>query len=159
MESLSKIKQELKCYRIADTRYPIFSGDGAGRYPGRWNVEGDPIIYTCETYSGALLEKLAQTGIGNIPKNQNYIEITIPKGILSQQFNPSTISDWQTRGYGETQKFGSDWLRENRSLILIVPSVVVGREKNILINPYHRDFSKISHTPPDPVIWDERLFH
>jgi RES domain-containing protein len=51
-----------------------------------------------------------------------------------------------------------NWYRERRSLILMVPSVVARIEMNILINPDHPDFSRITHGLHQPVWWDERLY-
>jgi len=44
------------------------------------------------------------------------------------------------------------------SLILMVPFVVARIETNILINPDHPDFSRITHGLHQPVWWDERLY-
>ena len=58
-----------------------------------------------------------------------------------------------------SQAFGDRWLVEARTAVLLVPSLVTqGREHNILLNPAHPDFARITHTPPEPVVWDDRLF-
>src|SRR5690554_854209 len=36
-----------------------------------------------------------------------------------------------------TREFGSDWLRQRRSLALVVPSFVMPYDMNILVNPLH----------------------
>lgn len=43
--------------RYADT---AFSGEGARPYDGRWNSKGVAMVYTAQTQSLALLEKLVQ---------------------------------------------------------------------------------------------------
>jgi len=53
---------------------------------------------------------------------------------------------------------GDAWIREQRTAVLVVPSVVARREGNVLINPRHPDFSGIVAGVPGPVVWDARLF-
>ena len=62
----SRRKGPLRAYRIADVRQPIFDGNGAALYGGRWNSPGRRVIYAAETYAGAMLEKLAQANVGRI---------------------------------------------------------------------------------------------
>lgn len=56
-----------------------------------------------------------------------------------------------------TRDFGSRWLEEQRSLALLVPSIVMPYEQNILINPLHprADSLRILHS--DVISLDERL--
>jgi RES domain-containing protein len=46
-----------------------------------------------------------------------------------------------------------------RTAVLVVPSVVARPDCNVLINPTHPDFRKITQSKPEPVVWDRRLFH
>jgi RES domain-containing protein len=43
-------------------------------------------------------------------------------------------------------------------LVLIVPSVLARVDKNILINPDHPEFGRITTGLHPPVWWDKRLF-
>ena len=54
--------------------------------------------------------------------------------------------------------FGDSWVRERRTAVLVVPSVVARRERNVLLNPQHAEFKKIVAGSPEPVVWDARLF-
>jgi len=42
--------------------------------------------------------------------------------------------------------------------VLLVPSIVARKERNVLINPVHPDANGFSVTDPEQVVWDERLF-
>jgi RES domain-containing protein len=53
--------------------------------------------------------------------------------------------------------FGDAWVRERRSAILVVPSVVVPSENNILINPNHPDAAHITYGAPASFSYDPRL--
>jgi len=55
--------------------------------------------------------------------------------------------------------FGDQWLEEKRTAVLLVPSAATrGREHNILLNPEHPEFGRITASQPQEVVWDERLF-
>jgi RES domain-containing protein len=42
--------------------------------------------------------------------------------------------------------------------VLRVPSAIVPREPNYVINPAHQDAARIQVMAPDPLVWDPRLF-
>jgi RES domain-containing protein len=149
----------LTCYRIGDPAgaYPIFDAQGSKLYPGRWNTAASPMIYSSEHYSTAMLEKLVH-GSGALPPNQHFIEITIPSGVSYEMFNQSAVPDWYLASAASSKPYGDAWQSQGRSLILIVPSVVARPGRNILINPQHAEFPKITTSLHQPVWWDSRLF-
>ncbi|HNC72490.1 MAG TPA: RES family NAD+ phosphorylase, partial [Chitinophagales bacterium] len=55
------------------------------------------------------------------------------------------------------KNIGDNWLRENKSLLLKVPSVVIHEEMNYLINPNHKDFNKVKLTETKLFRFDDRL--
>lgn len=147
------------CYRIGDPTgtYPIFDASGSKLYPGRWNTPASPMIYTSQHYSTAMLEKLAH-GSGRLPPNQHFIEITIPNGVPYEMVTPAHLPGWDHIGGSASKAYGEAWQQAKRSLLLFVPSVVARLEANILINPDHPEFPKITHGLHQPVWWDARLF-
>ena len=149
----------LKCYRIGDPAgaFPIFDAQGSKLYPGRWNTAASPMIYSSEHYSTAMLEKLVH-GSGALPPNQHFIEITIPPGVSYEMFNQAAVPDWYLASAASSKPYGDAWQSQGRSLILIVPSVVARIEQNILINPLHPEFPRITTSLHLPVWWDSRLF-
>lgn len=54
--------------------------------------------------------------------------------------------------------FGNAWIRELRTAVLVVPSVIALRDGHALINPGHPDFKDIVAGTPEPVAWDARVF-
>jgi RES domain-containing protein len=58
----------------------------------------------------------------------------------------------------EIQAIGDEWVRSGRSLALRVPSAVVPHATNLLINPEHPDFARVSVESTDPFTFDPRLF-
>lgn len=154
-----KTDRIIVCYRIGDPQgsYPIFDASGSTISPGRWNTSNTPCIYASEHYSTAMLEKLVH-GNGHLPPNQHFVTISIPNAVSYEMVTRDSLAGWDTKEPRVSKIFGAAWLKEKRSLILIVPSYVARVEKNIVINPFHQDFNKIEYSMPEPVWWDDRLF-
>jgi len=149
----------MRCFRIADSRFPLFDATGARLYGGRWNSPGRDVLYTAETYAGAMLEVLVHANIGRIPQSHAAMTIEIPDALIVERLAASDLIGWQASNQLASRAFGDRWLVEARTAVLMVPSLVTqGHERNILLNPAHQDFAKIAHTMPEPVVWDERLF-
>lgn len=56
-----------------------------------------------------------------------------------------------------TQDIGNLWVKEQRSAILEIPSVIIPGEPNYLLNPAHPDFRRIQIGKPEPFAFDPRL--
>jgi RES domain-containing protein len=152
------LDEPLACHRIGDPdgEFPIFSGEGARRFPGRWNVAGQSMIYASANYSTSLLEKLVRTSI--MPPNQHYLTITVPAGVSYEEFNEAKVPGWDADNSVRAKAFGSDWYASARSAILVVPSVIARLDRNILINSDHPEFRRIKASREVPIWWDDRLF-
>jgi RES domain-containing protein len=149
----------LTAWRIGDPdgQFPIFSARGSELAPGRWNDPLSPVIYASEHYSTAMLEKLAH-GSGVMPPHQHVIQITLPRGVSFEVVTKDTLPEWAAEDGAASAGFGSAWVREKRSLLLLVPSVVARMERNVVINPAHPEFGDIETALPEPIRWDRRLF-
>lgn len=72
----------------------------------------------------------------------------------------STLPDlWRgMSAYPALQQIGSEWYNTRQSLCLKVPSAVVPKEYNYVINTNHPQFiEKISLVRTEGYFWDERL--
>ena len=149
----------MRCLRIGDSRFPLFDATGSRLYGGRWNSPGSGVIYAAETYAGAILEILAHTNMYRLPRTHAVIAIDIPDDIAIERLTASSLPGWNSANQRVSRAFGDAWIREARTLALMVPALVTqGREHNVLINPAHPGFSRVTHSQPEPVEWDERLF-
>lgn len=157
--SAHTLDRGLTAFRIGDPdgAYPIFDATGSRISPGRWNTPDTPVIHASEHYSTAMLEILVNAA-GSLPPDQHFIEITLDGGISYETFPAAHHPGWDRADKQVARAFGSAWVREGRSAILFVPSVVARMERNILINPVHPDFRHIRAGLHQPVWWDERLF-
>lgn len=150
---------QLTAYRIGDPagRFPVYSAGGALQAGARWHERGDQVIYAAEHYSTALLETLANWH-RRLPRNQHYLEITIPAGVSYEVASADHLPGWYRSNATAAKLFGHRWYVERRSAVLFVPSVVARIERNIVINATHEDFPQIRPGLETPVWWDERLF-
>jgi RES domain-containing protein len=149
----------MRVFRVADRRFPLFDGMGARLTGGRWNSPGRQVIYAGETFAGALLETLVHSNLGRAPKTHAVIEIAIPDSLIIESISENDLPGWDDEDQTVSRAFGDGWLMEQRSAVLLVPSTIThGRERNVLINPDHRDFSQITASTPEPLSWDRRLF-
>ena len=116
------------------------------------------MIYGALSYAGALLERLAQSGIGTVPRAQQWIKITIPAGSTIEEVTPANLPGWDAPDRPASRAYGDRRYDERRPLVLVVPSVVgQPHERNVLINPEHPEFARVRASAPEPVAWDERL--
>ncbi len=154
-----KLDRAARAFRIGDRngKFKIWSGEGAALHDGRWHEKGQEVIYAAEHLSLAMLESLVHFN-GILPDGQHFIEITLPAGVTYEAITRDTIEGWHQKDSVSARTFGAQWLKEKRSALLFVPSVVVREERNLLINPAHKDFRLIAVGLELPVHWDSRLF-
>ena len=154
-----QLAEPMVVFRIGDPdgAFAIYSAEGARRVSGRWHRKGQAVIYASAAYSTAMLERLVHYS-GQLPRGQHVIEITIPARTSYEVVTPDSVPGWERKDGRAARAFGSRWLDDGRSAILIVPSVVARTERNVLINPAHADAARIKPGLEAPVTWDERLF-
>jgi RES domain-containing protein len=154
-----RFDRTFRCYRIGDpnAEFPIYDARGSTLFPGRWNTPDAPLIYASEHYSTAMLEKLVH-GNGHLPANQHYVEITIPENTSCEALIEDALPGWDTPEPTVARDFGATWVKQSRSVVLLVPSFVARLERNVLINPAHPDAARIEVSAARPVWWDRRLF-
>jgi hypothetical protein len=67
--------------------------------------------------------------------------------------------DWNLVPPGPgSMDFGGAWARDNRSLILYVPSVLVPEERNAILNPNHPEFTKVKMRIERNFHYDRRMY-
>ena len=102
-----------------------------------------------------------------MPRNQHWITIEVPREVEIEEIQRDDVPGWEfpdqiaSRAYGDASRaYGDEWLRAQRTVVLVVPSVVAApNERNVVINHDHPDLGRLSASAPKPVIWDPRLFH
>ncbi|HVY17239.1 MAG TPA: RES family NAD+ phosphorylase [Rhodopila sp.] len=137
------------------------SGAGAKATGGRWNEAGIPVVYASETRALACLETIVHLNAGGLPFNRYLVEITIPDEIWSDAQVETTDSldvGWDAEPAGRVSiQSGTAWIRSGRSVLLMVPSVIVPEERTILMNPAHPDSARITAAKRRKWLYDPRL--
>ena len=151
--------QTWQAWRIADGRFDAFSPVGVSLVGGRWNSPGLGVIYASRSCAGAVLECLAHAGIGRVPRTHVTVEIAVTEAVAVERHDESGLpAGWDHADLRVARALGDAWIRERRTAVLVMPSVVARREGNVPINPKHPDFSGIVARTLQTVVWDARLF-
>lgn len=137
------------------------SGGGAKLTGGRWNSKGKEVVYAASSIALATLETLAHLGDNIAIRNAFLVRISVPasvwrkREIIEASELPPT---WLAEPAGSTTiDFGNAWLETKSAALLLVPSVIVPEEYNVLINPRHPDASRITSQVLRQFIYDPRL--
>lgn len=151
----------IQLFRISASEHiNDITGIGARIYGGRWNHTGYPAVYTSDSRSLAALEFLVHVPMALAPENLSIVEINIEENIERESINESQLpSNW--RNYPAPEQLaniGTNWIKSKASLLLDVPSAVVKKEVNTLINPLHPDIKFVDLTNIEMFSFDSRLF-
>jgi RES domain-containing protein len=150
----------IEVWRLVKAPYAesAFDGEGARRYGGRFNSPGRAVVYTSESLALATLEILVNLPTDRLLDSYVAFRARIPDervddlspGVLPPNWraNPTPASVWAV---------GDAWHQSGRTLALRVPSAVIPREHNVLVNPRHSSFGEVEiEGPLDPAL-DPRL--
>ena len=131
----------------------------ASGYAARWSAKGNFVIYTAENRSLACLENLVHRSGEGDDNLYKIMLIEIPDALAIEVIDVAELKkDWHTiDNYVYCQSFGSKWLSGFKSAVLKVPSVIVKKEHNYLINPNHPDFNRITLTGHEDFDFDKRF--
>jgi RES domain-containing protein len=137
-----------------------FDGNGGLTTPGRWHHAGERMSYASVNASLALLEVLAAHEEGDMAE-PSLVAADVPsdaiervtRAFVLQLLRDASADDPE----GPTRDFGTRWLREGRSLALVVPSVVMPHDRNVMINPAHARRAELRVVCWEQVRLDARL--
>jgi RES domain-containing protein len=134
-----------------------FSGEGAAKTGGRWNSRGVPVVYASATKALAALETLVHlnplVSFKYVVFRLQFDEALIEKVPLNR-----LAADWRVEPPPpSTKAIGDVWVRDKRSAVLALPSVIIPGELNYLLNPAHPAFKRITIGKPEKFAVDPRL--
>jgi RES domain-containing protein len=147
-------------WRISN--YADLNGTGGLLHSGRWHHRGRPVVYLAESAAGALLEVLVHLEVATstaLPKSYRLLEVKLPDDASSidapVRMGPHWLT-WKSQ-IERTRRLGDVWLASGDSLLLRVPSAVVGRSFNRLLNPQHAEARRCRIVSVSEWPFDERL--
>lgn len=136
------------------------SGIGARITGGRWNSPGVALVYTSESRALCTAEIAVHTGLGLLPSQYQLTSIVIPEEVTISTIEMDKLPPgWRVFPYPPfTRIIGDLFVKENRHLVLKVPSAVVPGDFNYLINPAHREMDQVKIVKTETFDFDERMF-
>jgi RES domain-containing protein len=136
-----------------------FDGEGARRYPGRWNHRGTPMVYCTTALSLGVLEVFVHLDPDELPDDLVAIRDELPDDLVPEEVELRALpAGWsQTPGPAALQDLGSAWVAASRGVALSVPSAIIPAERNILLNPGHPAIARLVRKTEEPFVFDPRM--
>ena len=137
---------------------PGLDGRGAERYGGRWNSPGLPAVYCASHLSLAVLEYFVHLPPelrrrDSLPR-MTAVELRLDGGSV-EAVGEDDLDRLDDLAWCRAR--GDDWLERGEALALAVPSVVVPQERNVILNPRHGDFDRVSVGSVERYRFDPRM--
>jgi RES domain-containing protein len=152
----------MRVWRICSARHAstAFSGEGARLFSARWNPVGVPVVYAATSLSLAAIEIFVHLEMEETPVDLVSIVADLPiDEAFCARIDPLTLpTDWRDERNQQLPRIGAEWASSRRSLALLVPSVPIDGEWNVLVNPDHPDAARIVADKPKPFRFDQRMF-
>jgi RES domain-containing protein len=114
-------------------------------------------VYCSSTLALAALETLVHIGLETNLKFVSFA-VEIPEFVAVEYLKRHPRGWRQEPPIAASMRVGSTWLRNESTVALIVPSVLVPAEWNALLNPAHPDFAKLKISRPKPFSFDPRMW-
>ena len=155
MSVLWRIAADTPGYTAGD-----LSGMGAKMTGGRWNSKGIPVVYCATSIALATLETVHYLRSGSLPFNRFLVRIEVPQAVWqARQLLDPPPGGWDAIPPGLSSVMAGDhWSAAGTSALLVVPSVIVPDECNVLLNPRHRDAAAITASTVRRWQYDPRFF-
>ena len=136
------------------------SGTGGMHSSGRWHHRGAPVAYLAEHPALAMLEVLVNFELapGEIPDGYMLLEVEFPDDRSIHVLDDAELPDGWREHRTLTQGIGGDWLASGSSALLGVPSAIMPKSRNYLLNPRHPDAAAALIKSTNRVPFDQRLF-
>jgi RES domain-containing protein len=145
-------------WRISN--YADLDGSGGLVVAGRWHSKGQPVLYCAQNPSTALLETLVHLEIDaeDRPAHFQVIRIEGPDKLSRESLDSRKLPAAWPSDLLATQSIGDAWFQARRSLLLEVPSALVPETWNVIVNPLHREASRLRITRVYQHPFDTRFF-
>ena len=151
----------MEVFRLSREQYAgTLSGAGAAIKGGRWNSTGFELIYAAGNRSLAMAEVAVHFTLATLPDDYMMVTINIPDDLAIKEISENDLPrNWNAFPHPtSTQKLGDQFILEGKYCIAKIPSVVTKGDFNLLINPKHKDFNKVSISETEKFPFDKRIF-
>lgn len=145
-------------WRLSTAPYANLSGEGARRTGGRWNPKGLAAVYTADHPALCLAEYLVHLRPPTLPRGLVFLRIEIADVVRARVVTVNDLDPgWREGGSPTCLALGSAWLQAGDVALLDVPSAVLPRARDVIINPAHADAAACRVVEQFPYELDPRL--
>jgi RES domain-containing protein len=136
-------------------------GAGARLFGGRWNSRGRSAVYTSSHLSLSVLEAYV-----NIPPELRddlpvlqAVQISVPDDAKARTVRPNELAGLmkQADPIAASRAIGNKWIEAQAELVLVVPSILVPEETNLILNPAHSGMRDVAIVSTRRFRFDSRL--
>ncbi len=134
-------------YRLLRREFALpdpFSGEGSFLYGGRWSSPGTRLSYASTYRSLAVLEYRAHIDPAFASQDLVIATLVIPDDVLIAPTPPLPENWRQTPAPEALREVGDRFVAACEAAAMLVPSVIVPEESNVLINPKHPDMGRVA---------------
>jgi RES domain-containing protein len=151
----------MRFWRICRGRFAAetATGEGARLYGGRWNSRGVAVVYASTSLALAAVETFVNLEPNLRPADLVSIQGEIPPPLEIAKLSLAMLpKNWYATRDESLHHFGDEWVKARNTVGLMVPSAAIRGEWNLLLNPAHADFVKITFQEPLAFEFDLRMF-
>jgi RES domain-containing protein len=122
------------------------------------------MVYASTSLALAAIELFVHLEPNLAPRDLISIAAELPEGEPGQQWDanappPNALpQNWWSDELAPMRDLGDSWIRSNSSLAVLIPSVPIRAEWNVLINPLHARIGDMKIEAPTPFVFDARMF-
>jgi RES domain-containing protein len=125
-----------------------FSGVGGLHGDGRWHSRGNRIVYTSQSTTLCLFERLVHAVEWIVDELADRVILTVRVPPVSYKaFTARELAEhdpnWRLESNLLCRRLGNDWIADSVTCALMVPSAANPGDYNILFNPMHQDFELV----------------
>jgi RES domain-containing protein len=144
-------------WRISD--HIDLEGVGGRKFSSRWTTLGRRVVYLAESPAGALLEVLVHFDLDSedIPGSYTLLQVSAPEEAAVSSLDPPTEAEWR-EVQEMTRRIGDEWLASLETPLARVPSAIMPRTWNYLLNPEHPGAKQVQIAEVIKERFDNRLF-
>lgn len=141
----------MRLWRLTRQPFADLSGEGARLFGGRWTSPGRPAVYASQEAALTALEVRVHLDLPFelLPDDYVLLGIDVPDDVPIMDID---------RLVDEPRQAGDAWLRDARTALLRVRSMIVLESRNLLLNPRHADAARAVVGYSRPWRFDPRLF-
>ncbi|WP_395053639.1 RES family NAD+ phosphorylase [Flavobacterium sp.] len=146
-------------FRVGKTEYcNDLLGEGARLFGGRWNLVGVACLYTSSSRALSVLEYSVNLNAYEIPKLLSFTLIEIPDNEIYEVNIKDLPDGWNSFPVPTISRlFGSTLLTGSNKAIIKIPSTIITKEFNYLLNPYHKESYKFKIVEIEDFVYDDRI--